>query len=311
MTSLKPSSCADAPADLSCDLHRATLSARDIAAISKQREARWKPGLADQPFHSEIFASARDASGAGLALALARDALRVAARSDDPAAEAQDRRHVLWVQDAQAIKLGGRPYLHGLPRDLRERLIHVEAKSPEDALFALEEGLRCRDLACVIGEVFGNPRALDFTASRRLSLAAEKHGVALWLVRLESVPDLSSARMRWRVEPAASPCPRWNAEAPGTPTWKAELFRARRHAPGQWIVSDEDTLRARKPECAPQFQSKPQLGSALARKRRFWHPGGGGPTAVGEAATGPSTAADPRHLVRTTVGRSLAARARA
>ncbi len=317
MTRLKPSSSADAPADapadvsrdLPSDLHGATLSARDIAAISKQREARWKPGLADQPFHSEIFASARDASGAGLALALARDALRVSAEGDEPAAEAQDRRQVLWVQDAEAIRLGGRPYLHGLPRDLRERLIHVEAKAPEDTLFALEEGLRCRDLACVIGEIHGNPRALDFTASRRLSLAAEKHGVPLWLVRLESAPDLSSARMRWRVEPATSPPPRWNAEAPGTPSWKAELFRARRHAPGQWIVSDEDILRAQKPERSPPFQPPFQLGSALARKRRFWHPGGGAPEARG-AALAAATPKDTRHLVRATVGRSLAARAR-
>ena len=38
-------------------------------------EPRWRPGLAVQPFHSEIFAPATEASGAGLALALARDAL--------------------------------------------------------------------------------------------------------------------------------------------------------------------------------------------------------------------------------------------
>lgn len=285
----------------------ATLSAQDIAAISKAREARWRPGLADQPFHSEIFASARDASGAGLALALACDALRVAARVGDPVAESEDRRHVLWVQEAGAIKQSGRPYLHGLPRSLRDRLIHVEAKTPEDALFALEEGLKCRDLACVIGEMVGNPRALDFTASRRLSLAAEKHGVPLWLVRLEAEADLSSARMRWRVEPASSPCPRWNAEAPGTPTWKAELFRARRHAPGKWIVSDDQTtLRAERPETPTTTRSTP-LGPALARKRRFWHPGG----APAYTADGASAPPDSGHLVRATVGRSLAARVRA
>ena len=49
----------------------ARLSAQDIADISKRREARWRPGLADQPLHSEIFASTREASGAGFALALA------------------------------------------------------------------------------------------------------------------------------------------------------------------------------------------------------------------------------------------------
>ena len=102
--------------------------------------------------HSEIFASVSDASGAGLALALAHDALSVAAKVDDPLAEAEDRRQVLWVQDKRAVQRSGRPYVHGLPQAFRERLMHVEADSCEDALFALEEGLKCRDLACVIGD---------------------------------------------------------------------------------------------------------------------------------------------------------------
>ncbi|MEO1730227.1 MAG: recA-like protein [Pseudomonadota bacterium] len=282
----------------------ACLSAKDIAALSKAREARWRPGRNDQPLHSEIFAGTQDASGVGLALALACDALRtearLAAEAQDPLIEVEDRRHILWVQETRAIQRSGRPYLHGLPKDLRERLIHVEAQTPEDALFALEEGLKCRDLACVIGEIVGNPRALDFTASRRLSLAAERHHVALWLVRLEGEADLSSARMRWRVEPVPSQEPNWNADAPGRPSWKADLFRARSHAPGQWIVcDDETTLRAERPESGNAARQR--LGPALARKRRFWHPGGGLASQL-EASAPPNT----RHLVRATVGRSLA-----
>ncbi|MEM7688443.1 MAG: recA-like protein [Pseudomonadota bacterium] len=315
------------------------LSAQEIAAISKAREARWRPGLADQPFHSEIFASAHDASGAGVALALARDALGVermgAGAAEDPLAEAEDRRCVLWVQDTDAIKRSGRPYLHGLPSELRDRLIHVEAKTSQDALFALEEGLKCRDLACVIGEIFGNPRELDFTASRRLSLAAEKHGVALWLVRLDAQADLSSARMRWRVEPARSPPPRWNAEAPGPPTWQAELFRASRHAPGQWMLSDDKTLSVQRlptrqisdEQATPQDTEHTRekgpniLGPALARQRRFWHPGGAPAASSSRPGSSPNLGSsfrpaqsaftpDTGHLVRATVGRSLAARAR-
>ncbi|MEM6826816.1 MAG: recA-like protein [Pseudomonadota bacterium] len=287
--------------DAAARLCEATLSAHDIAAISTAREARWRPGLVDQSLHNEIFASAREASGVGLGLALARDALRTVSSADDSLAEVQYRRQILWVQDARAIRLGGRPYRHGLPHDMRDRLIHVEAKTPEDALFALEEGLRCRDLACVIGEIVGNPRALDFTASRRLSLAAEKHRVALWLVRIDAEPDLSSARMRWRAEPATSQIPCWKAHALGKPNWRAELFRARSHAPGQWIVSDDETaLRAKRPD-RPEPALQP-LGPALARKRRFWK-SSGAPT--------PTPAPDTCHLVRATVGRSLAAHARA
>lgn len=208
----------------------------DVSALTVSRVARWRPGLA-APSHSEIFASGSDGSGAGLALALACDALR-SAEAGTPAESASDRA-VLWVQDRAAVRLTGRPYRPGLPADLRHRLIHVVAEKAEDALFALEEGLRCRDLAFVLGELAGNPKALDFTASRRLSLAAERHGVPLWLVRLDAARDLSSARMRWEVRSAASPSPRWNAAAPGIPSWRAELFRARTHPPGEWILHDD------------------------------------------------------------------------
>lgn len=199
--------------------------------LSGAKSARWKPGGATGCRHTEVFASGGEASGAALALALARDALH---------AEEGDQRPWLWVQDKAALRLSGRPYRPGLPEPLRHRLIHVAAATPEDALFALEEGLRCRDLAFVIGEIAGNPRALDFTASRRLSLAAERHGTALWLVRLDARANLGSARMRWRVTAAASSPPRWNPQAPGRPAWEAELFRAHTFQPGHWTLRDDD-----------------------------------------------------------------------
>jgi protein ImuA len=191
---------------------------------------RWRPGLGGVR-HGEVFASGREASGAAAALALMLDGLRA------EGAEAQ--RALLWVQDAASLRLTGRPYRPGLPPELRRRIVHVAVRTPEDALFALEEGVRCRELAGVIGEIAGNPKALDFTASRRLTLAAERHGVPLMLVRLDAARDLSSARMRWEVAAAPSPPPRWNAAAPGRPSWHAELFRARGHAPGEWILTDD------------------------------------------------------------------------
>ena len=204
------------------------------------RSSRWRPGLAPTCQHTEVFASSAEASGAALALALARDVLR--GTRADPAADVPDERAWLWVQDKAALRLSGRPYRPGLPFALRHRLIHVVADKPEDALFALEEGLRCRDLAFVIGEIAGNPRALDFTASRRLSLAAEKHGVPLWLIRLDAKRDLGSARMRWDAAPAPSKPPRWNPQAPGAPSWAAGLFRAHTFQPGQWILRDDGTV---------------------------------------------------------------------
>jgi protein ImuA len=187
--------------------------------------------------HSEVFASGSEGAGAALALALALD--RIRSIPPDCAADTPDHRRWLWVQDAAALRLGGRPYRPGLPAPLRDRLIHVAAKTPEDALFALEEGLRCRELAFVIGELAGNPRALGFTASRRLSLVAEQHGTPLWLVRLDARRDLSSARMRWEVRSASSLQPHYNPVAPGLHSWRAELFRARAHPPGEWILRDD------------------------------------------------------------------------
>lgn len=206
-----------------------------LAAFARPKPRRapinlphWRPGLGGAALHGEIFAPAHEASGAALALALALDA-----------AMPGEERCWLWVQDKAALRRGGRPYQPGLPPALRHRLIHVAAQTPEDALFALEEGLRCRDLAFVVGEIAGNPKALSFIAARRLSLAVEKHGTPLWLIRLDAARDLSSARQRWEAKAAPSLPPRWNTAAPGAPAWQAELFRARAHPPGKWTLSDE------------------------------------------------------------------------
>ncbi|MBB4856828.1 protein ImuA [Novosphingobium chloroacetimidivorans] len=217
------------------------ISGADVLSPSRANE--WQPGVsAIGPIHTEIFARADDAAGAAVSLAFAMDHLQAA--TPDPLADTPDERPWLWVQDREALRRTGRPYRAGLPRRLRHRLVHVAARTTEDALFALEEGLRCRELAFVIGEITGNPRALDMTASRRLGLAAERHGVPFWLVRLDFRRDLSSARQRWDVRAAPSPPPRWNPEAPGVPSWQAELFRARRHPPGRWTLRDDGALAA-------------------------------------------------------------------
>ena len=215
-------------------IHDAFETAADLATATHAQ--RWTPGLGAVA-QSEIFASSREGSGVGAALALALDAWRCRPREEGE--EAEDRRAVVWVQTRAAVKAGGRPFRAGLPPEIRNRLIHVLAERDEDALFALEEAVRCRDVAFVIGEVVGSPRALDFTASRRLTLAAEKHGVPLTLVRLDGTRDLSSARQRWAVRSAPSAKPQWNWQAPGVPAWQAELFRARSHPPGVWRLSED------------------------------------------------------------------------
>jgi len=172
------------------------------------------------PTLSELFAiHPRDGGWAGFLLAQARP--------DKP---------LLWVQDRMAILESGRIHPPGLPiRDL----IHVEARDARDALWAMEEGVRCACLSGVIGELWGDPRALDFTATRRLAVASERSGTPCWLVRLGGTANLSGARMRWRIASAPSLLNPLDERAPGLPAWDAELFRARGSPPGRWNVAHE------------------------------------------------------------------------
>jgi protein ImuA len=143
---------------------------------------------------------------------------------------------LLWVQDRMAILESGRIHPPGLPA---QNLIHVEARDARDALWAMEEGVRCSALSCVIGEIWGDPRVLDFTATRRLAVATERSSTPCWLVRLGGTANLSGARMRWRIASAPSLTNELDPKAPGLPAWDAELFRARGTPPGRWQISHE------------------------------------------------------------------------
>jgi protein ImuA len=169
---------------------------------------------------SELFAAhPRDGGWAGFLLA-----------------QLDTARPVLWIQDRMAILESGRIHPPGLPTS---NLIHVTARDAKDALWAMEEGVRCAALSCVIGELWGDPRALDFTATRRLAVAAERSGVTCWLVRLGGTANLSGARMRWRIASAPSLVNPLDGRAPGLAAWDADLFRARGVPPGRWSLTHE------------------------------------------------------------------------
>jgi protein ImuA len=103
----------------------------------------------------------------------------------------------------------------------------------------MEEGLRCSGLSGVIGELWGDPASLDFTATRRLAVASERSLVPCWLVRLGGTANLSGARMRWRIASSPSLANPFDSRAPGASAWDAELFRARGHPPGRWSIAHE------------------------------------------------------------------------
>ena len=173
-----------------------------------------------RPTLSELFAaSPRDGGWAGFLLA-----------------QVDAGKPLLWVQERMAILEAGRVYPPGLGR---RELIHVTACDSRSALWAMEEGLRCGALGAVIGELWGDPASLDFTATRRLAVAAERSGVPAWLVRLGGSANLSGARMRWRVASAPSLPHPFDSRAPGASAWDAELFRARGFPPGRWTIAHD------------------------------------------------------------------------
>jgi len=120
------------------------------------------------------------------------------------------------------------------------RLLMVTARREEDLFWAMEEGLRCPGIAAVLGET----RAADPTAGRRLSLAAEKSGVPVLLLRPQPGPAQSVCATRWRVASAPSPSTPGLIDL-GGPRWKVELRRNRFGTPSaaeipSWLVEWSD-----------------------------------------------------------------------
>ena len=203
-----------------------------------------------RPTLSELFAAhPRDAGWTGFLLAQAR--------RPGP---------VLWVQERMAILESGRVHPPGLPI---ADIIHVEARDARSALWAMEEGLRCGSLALVVGELWGDPAALDFTATRRLAVAAERSGVACWLVRLGGSANLSGARMRWRIASLPSLANPLDPKAPGAPAWEAELFRARGAPPGRWSLACEaGTTHSLRLVADARDRTLDGVGAGIGRARR-------------------------------------------
>ncbi|HEY1146667.1 MAG TPA: recA-like protein [Allosphingosinicella sp.] len=181
---------------------------------------RWHLPVPPSPTLSELFAGhPRDGGWAGFLLA-----------------QVAGGKPLLWIQDRMAILESGRVHPPGLPS---QDLIHIETRDARDALWAMEEGVRCAALSAVIGEIWGDPKALDFTATRRLAVASERSGTPCWLVRLGGTPNLSGARMRWRIASAPSLLNPLDGRASGSPAWDSDLFRARGMPPGRWTVAHE------------------------------------------------------------------------
>jgi len=188
--------------------------------LAGRRDGDWQALLkAPAGVLHEVFAEGQRDGGAalGFALGLARGLVT------------PDRPAMLFLQLAHEAQDGGLPYGTGLKSfgiD-PEMLILGRLATPVELLWAMEEAIACRAVAGVIADVGGHPKALDFTASRRLGLKAASAGTSVFMLRYGREREASAARLRWRVTPAPSRPPPFDAEAPGLPRWQVALEKGR------------------------------------------------------------------------------------
>lgn len=124
-------------------------------------------------------------------------ALALAARAPRPG-------RIVFIQQDLAGLEAGLPY--GLGTTLfgcaASRLLLVQAATARDALWAMEESLRCAGTTAVIGELAGAGETADLTATRRLNLAMQEHGTLGLLLRQQPLRGTSACASRWIVRAA-------------------------------------------------------------------------------------------------------------
>ena len=109
------------------------------------------------------------------------------------------------------------------------RLVLVRAPRGQDALWAMEETLRCP----AVGAALLVAGELDLTAARRLQLAAEAGGVLGLLLRPDQDNAAPTAALtRWRVD--AAPSDSQSRHELGDPAWSLDLLRCRGGRGGAW-----------------------------------------------------------------------------
>lgn len=113
-----------------------------------------------------------------------------------------------------------------------ERILFVDVHTVKEALWAMEEALKCNALTAVIGEF----TALSFDESRRLQLTVEQSKVTGFIHRYQPKFENTVACIsRWKISPLFSDVP---DQLPGVgfPRWNIELLKVRNGKPASWQV---------------------------------------------------------------------------
>lgn len=167
----------------------------------------------------EVFADEIRDSGASLGFALAQAQQLVTSR----------RPTIFYLQlreDAQRLGLPYGPGLSWFGLD-PARLVIVRAADMAELLWTAEEVVGCRAVAALIADVRGEPKLLNFTASRRLSLRTGSSKVSLFLLRYGHGRASSAGHLRWHLRPFSSGRQIYDDRAPGPSRWRLRLEKGR------------------------------------------------------------------------------------
>jgi protein ImuA len=150
------------------------------------------------------------------------------------AAQSRPRDLVLWCLTKAAAREWGRPYGPGLQAiGLDPSLVLiVEARTVEDAAWALEEGLKSRALSAALAQA----EIKAPLAARRLSLAAQAARTPCLLLSNHRQAGLPGTLTRWRIAARESAALPFDVHAPGAPSWQLTLERCRGEAPGRSFI---------------------------------------------------------------------------
>ncbi|MCB9047246.1 MAG: Error-prone repair protein ImuA [Chitinophagales bacterium] len=113
-----------------------------------------------------------------------------------------------------------------------DSVIFIDLARTKDALWVVEEALKCEAITCVVAELSD----LSFVESRRLQLAVEKSRVSGFIHRYQPRNENNLACMtRWKIRTSPSD-PGNGMPGVGFPRWNIELIKVRNGIPMSWQV---------------------------------------------------------------------------
>ena len=115
------------------------------------------------------------------------------------------------------------------------KVIFISLNKDKDALWVMEEALKCAGLTAVVCEV----GELDFKQSRRLQLAVEQSRVTGFVLRNATKLGSTACTARWQIKSLPS------ADLGGLPglgflRWQVELLKVRNGQTGSWVLEWQD-----------------------------------------------------------------------